>query len=167
MRINPIIFTISFIFVFMSGKAQSGSTTPLTYFQDTYMNDNSLHRALSFEGEQLSTHQKLTTTGEDLLRGRETATSFSEDPPTSSRSLHLFPNPVKNELSIRYASESSEPAHIQFMDLSGRILVVIPLYPVSAHMPQKISVDSFSAGMYIVKVIQGRFQMTKKVNITQ
>jgi hypothetical protein len=80
-----------------------------------------------------------------------------------SGSLELFPNPVRNELTMKFNVENGEPVHVSVMDMLGReVATVADKY---MHGAQQIAYNTanFPAGLYVVRLQSGAETVTRKL----
>ena len=74
-------------------------------------------------------------------------------------SIHLFPNPATNHLTITLGS-SSKKAEITILDITGKII-----YSTTASETQKIEVNTkdFAEGIYVFQIKSADFIETRKL----
>ena len=66
--------------------------------------------------------------------------------------IKVFPNPVLNELTIEIEGKIDGAAHIELLDLSGRILVSDAMNATNSFAEYITDVSDFRKGSYIVKI---------------
>ena len=91
-----------------------------------------------------------------ILAG-QTATGITEN--SFASSIHLFPNPATNHLTITLGS-SSKKAEITILDITGKII-----YSTTASETQKIEVNTkdFAEGIYVFQIKSADFIETRKL----
>ena len=67
--------------------------------------------------------------------------------------LSMYPNPAKDEVTVKYASELGEEVTVELINLQG-ILIPLNAEVVSAGQ-LKLNVEAIESGMYIVRVLDG------------
>lgn len=82
----------------------------------------------------------------------------------SLQNFILFPNPTSGEFSIQWENIGG-PVSIEILDLTGKKL--IDTKADGGDKSITISNQNFSAGVYLVKISQENFQVSKKLTITQ
>jgi hypothetical protein len=67
--------------------------------------------------------------------------------------VRVFPNPVRDELTIKFDVKHTRSYHIQVSSLEGRVLLVRDIeFDNTMFWPEKIDFSGFSQGIYIVRV---------------
>ena len=74
------------------------------------------------------------------------------DETSALNEISVFPNPVLNELTIEIEGKIDGAAHIEIIDLSGRILVSDAMNATNSFAEYITDVSAFRKGSYIVKV---------------
>jgi len=94
-----------------------------------------------------------------ILAGQTVATGINEN--SFASSVHLFPNPATNHLTIALSSNNKK-AEVSIADITGKVI-----YTTSATEVQKIEVNTedFARGIYVVQIQSADFVGTKKLVI--
>lgn len=82
----------------------------------------------------------------------------------SSKGLFVYPNPVKDQLTIRYddfAQQKENTLWAQICDLMGRVLINVPIKETIS----TLSTQSISPGCYLLRVVSANKGMLKVVKI--
>ena len=76
--------------------------------------------------------------------------------------LNVYPNPVRETLTIEYAAELTQSLNVQLMDMTGRVVREAVTHPGRDIMT--IEVQSIPAGLYLIRIAnQQETLMTQKV----
>ena len=129
-------------------------------------------------GGAVTLHDKLLSKYIDLKEGTEYRFTIDKDkatqgndrfelslkPLTKADSIEfkLSPNPVKEEVKIKFTSGSNKSAIVRIMDFSG-----VTIYNQILTAPQNtevfIPMSNFASGVYIVEIVQGDQKTSKKL----
>lgn len=80
---------------------------------------------------------------------------------------NLYPNPAKDEVTIRYDVRESKETTIQLFDMTGKQLEFIQLVPAIGTQETTIDVRRFEQGMYFLRVHVGDQSIIKKFVIAK
>lgn len=72
---------------------------------------------------------------------------------SKQQSIHLYPNPTSNTLTLEFKGAVPKAGNVQILDLYGRLLEKQNLLP--GHQKHQLSVADLPAGMYFVRVTDG------------
>ena len=78
--------------------------------------------------------------------------------------LKIFPNPNSGAFEIQILSTSSEKLNLQLFDLKGRVIYTETINQ-SGEINKTVSFNNLSTGIYLLKVLEGNKQATKKIII--
>jgi hypothetical protein len=67
--------------------------------------------------------------------------------------LHVFPNPAKDELNIRFFSQENGEVLLLIFNAEGKMVRQEKLNKVSTLLEHKVAVDGLANGMYQLKVV--------------
>lgn len=84
-----------------------------------------------------------------------------------STNLQLFPNPVADELSVRFGLENATDVTLIVTDLQGRRISLERVLNAKGTMEQKIAVERYPAGIYLLHLITPEGKQTKKFVVTR
>jgi hypothetical protein len=84
---------------------------------------------------------------------------------TNQLNVNIFPNPVQQELFIRYSSEGNTEWSIIVADLSGKTLISQKVTAVIGVNTHPVDTKQLSNGFYFVTVSDGQNQTTQKIQI--
>ena len=70
-------------------------------------------------------------------------------------SLVMYPNPVKDQLNIRFNSNLREKYTVQLSDIRGRLIQEQNIVATQGNTAMKIDVDKLNPQLYIIKIING------------
>ena len=84
------------------------------------------------------------------------------DETSALNEIKVFPNPVLNELTVEIEGKIDGSAHIEILDLSGRVLVSDAMNATNAFAEYFTDVSGFRKGSYIVKVFTENGTSTSK-----
>ena len=91
-----------------------------------------------------------------------TATSIEEEKETFT-GVNLFPNPVNDNLNIRFNLENETDVLIQITDLAGRVLDVIQPYQLNqGQNTVRWNASSLANGVYLVNINGANDKVVKK-----
>jgi subtilisin-like proprotein convertase family protein len=76
--------------------------------------------------------------------------------------LSVFPNPSKDQVTVQFQPQSSEPIAITIYDLRGR-QISTNNYSNSGNFTETISLSNFTSGVYLLKIKDGESVVTKKI----
>ena len=80
--------------------------------------------------------------------------------PLSNRSISLFPNPVKNSLSVDLGTELDHLINVAVYDFIGQELIKLIVKPNTRSI--KIDTSELETGVYFVKIQNGSQELTRK-----
>jgi len=81
------------------------------------------------------------------------------------KSLILYPNPTKEEVSIRFNSISSSAIQILLVDALGKTILEKKIPVISGENNEKLDLNGISSGNYSLFIIQGNRIQTSHLNI--
>lgn len=82
----------------------------------------------------------------------------------SNTAIRIYPNPVKNNLTLEISSTTSSAAYIKIINLQGKVLRDFPLQIANGLNKQTIPVNNLQAGVYMLQINTGDvLQMIKFV----
>jgi hypothetical protein len=77
--------------------------------------------------------------------------------------MHMFPNPVKDLLSLQAETDTDDPAIIRFLAADGKLLFT-GIYAVKNHqVRQQFDLSFLPEGMYYIQLSSGNLHATRKV----
>lgn len=79
--------------------------------------------------------------------------------------FNLFPNPTNGEFTIKFNLENSSKVSLQLFDSRGRMVEEKKYSKLGTYFSEKINVSNVSSGLYLLKVINGNKQTTRKIII--
>jgi hypothetical protein len=91
-----------------------------------------------------------------------TATQLIEPEQAVNPSLVLFPNPVVDQLSLRFEHDNVSTVLIQIFDLSGKMVIGKTVTSLDLATGIDISVSQLPAGLYLCRVQIGKQLLTSK-----
>jgi uncharacterized protein (TIGR03790 family) len=74
----------------------------------------------------------------------------------------LYPNPSRGHISIRLASGSAQESKATIIDMQGKVVLQIDH---KGNAPMEIDASDLPAGLYMVRVIQGKMSSARKLSI--
>ena len=82
--------------------------------------------------------------------------------------MQITPNPAKERVSLSYESLSLNASEINFsiISLNGKEVFHITVNDIS-ELPNSLSLDEFSSGLYLVVLQNGQTRITKKLVILE
>lgn len=101
----------------------------------------------------------LVLDNEVLVRYTVNSTVNSNEIEKETGSLQLYPNPVKNYVSIGPLPETEKMTGLSITDLNGKIVYQNPL------IPEKIDVSQWADGFYTVRTLKDGKQLSSKFQI--
>jgi len=82
---------------------------------------------------------------------------------TSLIDLSLYPNPTRGEVNVRFNTVSMNPATIHVMDVTGRLIVNQTIVPTEGENEVRVDLTGNTAGVYLLRFMQGDINRTVKV----
>lgn len=127
---------------------------------------NNINR-LTFASGNMTINKKDGTTSEFALTGIRylnfsNSTSNEEIRSEENSNLILYPNPAKDQLSVRYESTSSEEVQFQIIDVQGKAVYQQILCSQTGLNYSTISVVQLKKGLYLCRLINGNKLETGK-----
>ena len=97
---------------------------------------------------------------------RTIATSAHGSNATSAKGIVAFPNPTRNEVSVRFNGIENEAVKISMVSMDGKVVYENSITPV---VDQKLIIDTenFSSGIYNLKVTTAKNNFVKRVSIAK
>lgn len=77
--------------------------------------------------------------------------------------LHIFPNPVNDELHISFSAQAGDDITVQLIDVTGRLVTEKQLHSIGGNQEVVIDTKLLTPGTYSVKVIYPGGQLMTKV----
>ena len=77
----------------------------------------------------------------------------------------VFPNPNDGEFTLAIASENSDDAKLEILDVQGRMVLNKQLGIISGQVTQEINLSNVDAGIYFVRITIGEETQIKRVSI--
>ena len=93
----------------------------------------------------------------------EDATASIDD--ISFEGFNLYPNPTKGEFTLNLTLVNTDKVSVQLYDVRGRLIDEKNYYNTVANFSESILFKEASSGLYLLKVINGALQTTKKLII--
>jgi hypothetical protein len=78
------------------------------------------------------------------------------NPDNTSPSVKLYPNPVKDVLSVQYSGSRLNEMQVEICDISGRSFSLQRFYDVQSGQQITLNVNSLPKGIYLCKMISGQ-----------
>ena len=85
-------------------------------------------------------------------------------PADNQMKVEIYPNPVKNQLNIRFADINTDQINLTISDLSGKILLSKTVNSIN-HSEFKTDVSDLKAGLYLLRISSDKQMITRKINI--
>ena len=79
--------------------------------------------------------------------------------------FNLHPNPTKGEFKLNLTLVNTDKVSVQLYDIRGRLIDEKNYYNTVANFSESILFKEASAGLYLLKVINGALQTTRKLII--
>ncbi|WP_299058528.1 reprolysin-like metallopeptidase [uncultured Polaribacter sp.] len=79
--------------------------------------------------------------------------------------FNLYPNPTKGAFNLKLKVVNTESLSVQLFDLRGRLIDQKQYFNINENFLEKIFFNKASAGLYLLKVINGNIQTTRKLII--
>jgi hypothetical protein len=79
--------------------------------------------------------------------------------------FNLFPNPTKGAFTLNLKLVNTDKVSLQLYDVRGRLITEKNYYNLAADFSEKILFEAASSGLYLLKVINGNKQTTRKLII--
>ncbi len=89
------------------------------------------------------------------------ATITSLDEVLDELLIEIYPNPVKDQLTVTFLNQNNDFKRIQLYDLQGKLLQSTTINAQSTFL----NVSDFAKGVYLVKVQMGKHSITKKITV--
>ena len=93
----------------------------------------------------------------------EDATASIDD--ISFEGFNLYPNPTKGEFTLNLTLVNTDKVSVQLYDIRGRLIDEKNYYNTVANFSESILFKEASSGLYLLKVINGALQTTRKLII--
>ena len=93
----------------------------------------------------------------------EDATASIDD--ISFEGFNLYPNPTKGEFKLNLTLVNTDKVSVQLYDIRGRLIDEKNYYNTVANFSESILFKEASSGLYLLKVINGALQTTRKLII--
>ncbi len=92
---------------------------------------------------------------------------LSDDGTTASNGLSLSPNPADKAVSLEYTAREKGSATINLMSITGRSVLLKEMDVHKGRNIYDLETQSLPAGVYMVKLNHGKYQVTKRLTITR
>ena len=79
--------------------------------------------------------------------------------------FNLFPNPTKGAFTLNLKLVNTDKVSVQLYDVRGRLITAKNYYNLATDFSEKIFFEAASSGLYLLKVINGALQTTRKLII--
>ncbi|ARV15322.1 reprolysin-like metallopeptidase [Polaribacter sp. SA4-12] len=79
--------------------------------------------------------------------------------------FNLFPNPTKGEFTLNLKVINTDEVSVQLFDIRGRLIDEKKYYNTITNFSKRMSFEKASAGLYLLRVINGNKQTTRKLII--
>lgn len=96
------------------------------------------------------------------LAVKPNVTSIQGEGPTLSARLDLYPNPAKNELSIRFHGWKESSVQWQIIDVFGRTLMEGQHQDAKQHEPLRLQLEGLPAGIYFIEIRDNHVRLTER-----
>ena len=111
-----------------------------------------------------------TSCGLDFNGEVEDYTIIIEDATASIENIYfegfnLYPNPTKGEFTLNLTLVNTDKVSVQLYDVRGRLIDEKNYYNTVANFSESILFKEASSGLYLLKVINGALQTTRKLII--
>jgi hypothetical protein len=83
----------------------------------------------------------------------------------SFEGFNLFPNPTKGAFTLNLKLVNTDKVSVQLYDIRGRLITEKNYYNSASDFSEKILFETASSGLYLLKVINGNKQTTRKLII--
>lgn len=93
----------------------------------------------------------------ELISGKSITTRFN---PAKEGTVKIYPNPVKDVLTIRYSGSTLNDLQVEIWDLAGRQVSVQKFSGVQSGEQLSMNVSSLNRGLYVCKMISGQKVIT-------
>jgi hypothetical protein len=97
-----------------------------------------------------------------LLENDSLLTGISTTAPPEVQLLHVYPNPVNEELLVEYSSGAACAMLFEVWDLEGRMLQKMTVAAGRGEQRQAIDVKTLSPGVYLLRINGGSLYRTVK-----
>ncbi len=85
---------------------------------------------------------------------------------SSFESLNLYPNPAKDNVTINYKGNTSDPLTIKLYDAQGKTILVEKEISADKEMTKKLDLTPLKKGIYFLHLEQGKKSEVKKLVVT-
>ncbi len=90
-----------------------------------------------------------------------TATSTAVSNTTNVVSIVTYPNPVKDELTVKINGTHSDAGQLQLMDIAGKVIRTVAVSANTSSL--NVSMDGLQAGIYLLRYSDGMHKQTIRV----
>jgi len=77
--------------------------------------------------------------------------------------FNVFPNPIKNEINIVFASSSNQPSIVKIFNMYGDLILTERMQPNNSYSVNKIDMSEFTSGVYMIELSDGDHIGIKKI----
>ena len=102
------------------------------------------------------------TVGQNLQEAPTTASTKEEAAPVSVGELNVFPNPVRDLLSVKFSLSYPSETQIVLTDLQGRIIKQQDFLAIKGTNDTSVEVSPYPQGIYILHLITDKERRSKK-----
>lgn len=94
--------------------------------------------------------------------------SGSFQPGAGEEPMTIYPNPAKDQLNIELTVDQSVMPEIHILDLTGKVVLKFEQVFTSEQqlLKAELNISALKAGIYFVKVIQGKETYTRKLMVS-
>jgi hypothetical protein len=78
-----------------------------------------------------------------------------------TKQIHIYPNPATGELTIEFEKQQTTGTTIELLDISGKVVYTTLINP--GETLHQINLTSFEEGLYLIRVRNAEYTITKKV----
>ncbi|MDP2388592.1 MAG: T9SS type A sorting domain-containing protein [Bacteroidota bacterium] len=82
-------------------------------------------------------------------------------------SLNLYPNPAKDNVTVNYKGNNSDPLTIKLYDAQGKTILVEKEISTDKEMTKKLDLSSLKKGIYFLHLEQGKKSEVKKLVVSE
>jgi hypothetical protein len=79
------------------------------------------------------------------------------------QNFSLYPNPTKGEITLNFNATSTEPATIQVVDMTGKVIFTQTVNTIEGNNDVPVDFNGNAAGIYLLRFTQGQQAQTVKV----
>ncbi len=146
-------------------SADNGVTFPYVVAQNIPNNGSAQFNVPNFENTALG---RFMVKGHnnyffDVAKGRFNIQNVGAVTQNNLQSLHVYPNPTKNQVTISFDLKSgNKTVYIKLYDISGRE-VYSQIFESGDHFNQNISLNNLNKGIYFLNITNGKDKAVEKL----